>query len=51
MRSQSELEAFARIIGVSDAKASLNALHRKILANRKRQLPGYIADGAEQLDC
>jgi RNase P/RNase MRP subunit p30 len=49
MRGLNDLEAFARIIGIHDAKASLSAIEKKILTNRKRQSPNYIAEGVEQL--
>ncbi len=49
MRGQKELEAFARILGITDAKGALTAISSKILENQKRRSPGYIAEGIEEI--
>lgn len=46
MRSLNDMKAFAAVAGLSRASASI---HEKIQKNRKKQSPGYISEGVEQL--
>ncbi len=47
MRDLNDLAAFARLIGVQNAKHSLNVIQQKILSNRKKQSPNYIQEGVK----
>jgi RNase P/RNase MRP subunit p30 len=49
MRDLNDLAAFGRILGVSDAKGALTAVHRRILLNKKKQSPDYIMEGIERV--
>lgn len=46
LRSLNDLKAFGAVAELSRAST---ALHDKILKNKKKQLPGYISEGVEQL--
>ena len=49
MRSLHDLRAFARLIGMQPGEAnnSVKILHERIQKNKRKQSPGYVAEGLE----